>query len=172
MGKFCDQPDKIWPMESATPSQAQNSLSDRSLVGVIIVDHGSRRAESNDMLLEVVRSYQEQTHFEIVEPAHMELAHPSIADAFDRCVARGARNIVVMPYFLLPGRHWHKDIPELSRAAAAAHPGVTYLVTAPLGLDPRMNELIESRIDYCLAHAMGNVPECNVCEGTGRCTLK
>ena len=37
----------------------------------------------------------------IVEPAHMELAEPSIATAFARCVERGATTVVVFPYFLL-----------------------------------------------------------------------
>lgn len=159
-------------MEPVTPSHQPSSQPDGPLVGIVIVDHGSRRAESNDMLLEVVRNYQEQSHFDIIEPAHMELADPTIADAFDNCVARGAMRIIVMPYFLLPGRHWYKDIPELSAAAAARHPHVSHLVTAPLGLHPMMNQLIDARIDYCLGHATGQQPECIVCQGTGRCELQ
>src|SRR5438874_10113296 len=104
--------------------------------GVIVVDHGSRREESNAMLLDVVRDFAEATGMPIVEPAHMELAEPSIAAAFARCVERGATTVVVFPYFLLPGRHWNDDIPRLAAAAAANHPGVRYLVTAPFGLHP------------------------------------
>ena len=91
----------------------------------------------------------------IVEPAHMELAEPSIATAFDRCVTRGAKTVVVFPYFLLPGRHWHDDIPRLAAAAAQTHPGIRYLVTAPFGLHPLMNDVIRDRIENCLAHAAG-----------------
>lgn len=47
-------------------------------VGVIIVDHGSRRAEANDMLHDVVRKYHSFSSLKIVEPAHMELSEPSI----------------------------------------------------------------------------------------------
>ena len=92
-----------------------------AIVGVIIVDHGSRRRESNEMLHEATARFAAQSEFSIVEPAHMELAEPSIAQAFDRCVSRGATEVIVFPYFLSPGRHWTEDIPRL--AAAAGLPG-------------------------------------------------
>jgi sirohydrochlorin ferrochelatase len=145
---------------------------DAQPLGVILVDHGSRRDESNDMLLDVVREFTQATGLAIVETAHMELAEPSIATAFDRCVARGAKTVVVFPYFLLPGRHWHDDIPRLSAAAAKSHPGVRYLVTAPFGLHPLMNDVICSRIEHCLAHAEGQAETCDVCAGTGHCQIR
>src|SRR3972149_2395923 len=113
---------------------------DTDSLGVILVDHGSRRDESNELLLDVARQFAAASGPPIVEPAHMELAEPSIATAFGRCVARGAKTVVVFPYFLSPGRHWYDDIPRLAAAAAAAHPGVRHLVTAPLGLHPLMTE--------------------------------
>ena len=138
---------------------------------IIIVDHGSRRAESNDMLLEVVRQFRQLNDWPIVEPAHMELAAPSIADAYDRCVEQGAGTIVVHPYFLLPGRHWAQDIPQLTAEAAARHPGTRFVVTAPLGLHPGMAMVMQDRIKHCLAHVAGKADECEVCRGTGRCQL-
>ncbi len=140
--------------------------------GLIIVDHGSRREESNQMLEQFVEMFREHSPYQIVEPAHMELAEPSIATAFDRCVARGARRVLVAPYFLSPGKHWKKDIPELTLQAAEKHPGVGWVVGAPIGLHPLMAELIESRVDRCLEHIEGDAPECEVCEGMGRCTLR
>ena len=141
-------------------------------IGVIVVDHGSRREASNDMLLEVVRMFEGATAYEIVEPAHMELAEPSIATAFDKCVERGAEVVVCHPYFLLPGRHWNQDIPELTAAAAKKHPGVKWMVTAPLGLHPTMSSVMDSRIRHCLSHCLGEAEECEVCEGTGKCQLR
>ena len=114
--------------------------------GVIIVDHGSRRQESNELLLAVAAAYRRHAGFRIVEPAHMELAEPSIAAAFARCVEQGARRVVVFPYFLGPGRHWNEDIPRLAAAAAAAFPGVEHFVTAPLGLHPLLLQVIDQRI--------------------------
>ena len=117
---------------------------------ILIVDHGSRRGESNDMLLEVAVRFAAVSEHTIVEPAHMELAEPTIAQAFAKCVERGATRVVVFPYFLSPGRHWTEDIPALVRTAATQFPGVQWLVTAPFGLHPQMLTIMQDRIHNCL----------------------
>ncbi len=134
--------------------------------GIIIVDHGSRRAQSNELLEEVARQFAErfQQRFEIVEPAHMELAEPSIATAYARCVERGATAVVVCPFFLGPGKHWTKDIPELTAEAAAEHPGTRYHVTMPLGIDELILDLLAKRASHCT----GNGLTCDSCRGTIR----
>src|SRR5688500_421401 len=120
--------------------------------GIVIVDHGSRRAESNDMLEEVARLFARRfaERYEIVEPAHMELAEPSIATAYDRCVQRGATRVIVCPFFLGPGKHWTSDIPSLTVAAASKHPSTEYHVAPPLGIDDLMLELINKRVAGCI----------------------
>lgn len=115
-------------------------------IGVILVDHGSRFAEANALLEEVARMYQDIAGAAIVEPAHMELAEPTIAQAFAKCVAQGAREIVVHVYFLSPGRHSMEDIPRITREAAVRFPGVPYRLTQPLGLDARMALIIHRRV--------------------------
>lgn len=145
---------------------------DTEHLGIVIVDHGSKRAASNEMLERFVASFIEANDYPIVEPAHMELAEPSIAAAFGRCVERGATRVVICPYFLSPGKHWHTDIPALAKSAARDHPGVSYVVTAPIGLHPMMREVVASRIDHCLAHIAGEADECESCHGTGRCAMR
>jgi sirohydrochlorin ferrochelatase len=122
--------------------------------GIIIVDHGSRRSESNDLLLEVAEAYRRHSGWSIVEPAHMELAEPSIATAFAHCVERGAKLVVVFPYFLGPGRHWNEDIPNLAAEAALpfAARGVQHMVTEPLGLHPLILDVIDQRIAHAMDH--------------------
>lgn len=43
--------------------------------GVIIVDHGSRRQESNLMLNDFVTMFRARTGYRIVEPAHMLMGY-------------------------------------------------------------------------------------------------
>ncbi|KDO55190.1 hypothetical protein CISIN_1g023828mg [Citrus sinensis] len=117
-------------------SSSRDGVGDKD--GVIIVDHGSRRRESNLMLKQFVAMFREKTGYLIVEPAHMELAEPSIKDAFGSCVQQGANRVIVSPFFLFPGRHWCQDIPSLTAEAAKEHPGVPYIVTAPLGLHEQL----------------------------------
>ncbi|EAQ82176.1 CbiX/SirB N-terminal domain-containing protein [Blastopirellula marina] len=150
-------------MQSETPNH--------ETIGIVVVDHGSRRAASNDLLLEVVQLFRQTTGRPIVEAAHMELAEPSIAAAFARCVAQGAGLVIVHPYFLSPGRHWSEDIPRLAAQAAAQHPGVRHMVTAPLGLHQKMAEIMAERIEVCLARCRGEDVACGVCDEQTRCRL-
>lgn len=133
---------------------------------IVIVDHGSRRVESNQMLEEVARQFGEKfrERYDIVEAAHMELCEPSIASAYAACVKRGATRVVVLPFFLGPGKHWTKDIPSLTASAAAQHPGTQYHVAMPLGIDELILELLNKRAGFCDQHAY----TCESCRGTIR----
>jgi len=134
-------------------------------VGLIVVDHGSKKPAANDLLLEVAAMFKQVSGTKIVEPAHMELAEPSIEQAFDRCVAQGATMVVVHPYFLAPGRHSTTDIPRMTAEAAGKHAGVRFHVTQPLGLDEKIVQLMMQRIEHCLSRSY----ECDYCRGTGCC---
>lgn len=135
--------------------------------GIVIVDHGSRLPESNQMLEELARQFAERfaDKYAIVEPAHMELAEPSIATAFARCVQRGAKRVVVCPFFLGPGKHWNFDIPRLAADAAAAYPQVQYHVSQTLGIDELILDLLDKRASHCVE----NDYVCDACRGTLRC---
>lgn len=138
-----------------------------SKIGIVIVDHGSRREESNQMLERIAELFSERfgQKYDIVEPAHMELAEPSIATAYDRCVKRGAQRVVVCPFFLGPGKHWTQDIPRLASEAAATHPQTSYHVTQTLGIDDLILDLLEKRARHCVEHHFA----CESCRGTIRC---
>ena len=114
---------------------------------LIIVDHGSRVEQANEMLVQVAELLRDKRslEFEIINFCHMELAEPTIGQAFDDCVSKGARHIVVHPYFLAPGRHSTQDIPNMVKDAAAKHSGVTYHVTEPLGIHENIIEVILER---------------------------
>src|SRR5580658_8989768 len=117
-----------WASEKANRSQQVKTA-------IVIVDHGSRRAESNQMLEEIARLFAKRfaEKYEIVEPAHMELAEPSISTAYAACVKRGAERVVICPFFLGPGKHWTEDIPRLTAHAAAKFPQTKYHVAPTLG---------------------------------------
>src|SRR5579884_2535770 len=113
---------------------------------LILVDHGSVVKEANDMLAEIADMVKRSSReFDIVLYAHMELAEPKISQAFDACVAEGAKEIIVHPYFLAPGRHSTQDIPSMVKDAAKKHPNVSYRITEPLGVHPNIIDVILER---------------------------
>lgn len=112
---------------------------------ILIVDHGSRRAEANAMLEEVALLVRQKRPGLIVHIAHMELAEPTIEQGVQACIDSGATEIVVHPYMLSPGRHATQDIPHLAQEAAKSFPHITLTTTAPLGLHQKLADVVLER---------------------------
>jgi sirohydrochlorin ferrochelatase len=114
--------------------------------GILIVDHGSRKKEANDMLICMANLLQTMTGPEVVvRHAHMELADPDVASGFAECIRGGATNVTVFPYMLSPGRHSTADIPRMVSEAARRFPHVTFSVTPAFGVHEKLAELILDR---------------------------
>uniref|UniRef100_A0A7S0ZFC5 Sirohydrochlorin ferrochelatase n=1 Tax=Timspurckia oligopyrenoides TaxID=708627 RepID=A0A7S0ZFC5_9RHOD len=89
-------------------------------MAIVVVDHGSRRAQSNEALNDMAevlfqRAQERCPNLSLVsvEPAHMELASPTIYDAMRKCIQDNASQVLIVPYFLSKGKHIVRDIPEL-----------------------------------------------------------
>ncbi len=136
---------------------------------IIIVDHGSRRVAANRMLEDVANLLRTLTS-DPVYTAHMELADPTIRQAFAAAVAAGADNVFVFPYFLSPGRHSREDIPRLCAEAAHDHPDLAWHCTGPIGPDPLMAQLVLRRIEHCerSGYTCEGCPDHAICEKTAR----
>jgi len=114
---------------------------------LILIDHGSRLDEANKLIERIAERIRERGRFSIVEIAHMEIAEPTLDRAFTRCVERGAKRIVIVPYFLASGNHVTNDIPRLAAEAAAKHAGIEWKLAEPLGLDERLVDVVLARAE-------------------------
>lgn len=138
-------------------------------VGVVVVDHGSRLAASNLWIHELAKLYLAESNYSIVEPAHMELAEPTIDQAVRRCVEQGAETIVLSPYFFFPGKHWKNDLPKIFKESLDSFDGVDGFVAAPLGLDAKIVQVLVSRIEHCSMRLRGESDGCQVCTDATGC---
>lgn len=135
-------------------------------IGVVVVDHGSKRREANAMLddvaqmcrnMFVLQSYEAQPNIVAVEKAHMELVKPSVEDAVTTCVKKHKVDVVVVaPYFLSKGRHIQEDIPRLVEKAQAMYPEVVCVMAEPIGLDARVVDVVHSRVKDALVEVLVN----------------
>lgn len=113
---------------------------------ILLVDHGSRKSEANEMLISMAELVQSMVGPDvIVRAAHMELAEPSIAAGFASCVEGGATEVIVFPYMLSPGKHSTSDIPRMVAEVAVEHPDVSYSVTEAFGIHEKLGEIILMR---------------------------
>ena len=112
----------------------------------MIVDHGSRSAPANEVVVEVARLVQVRAGDRAaVRFAHLELGEPGLPAVIDECVAAGALVVSVQPFFLAPGKHAGKDIPEMVAAARSRHPHVEFELGRVIGADPLLAELVAAR---------------------------
>lgn len=135
----------------------------KEIVGVLLIDHGSKRSSSNLRLEKLRDIYQDRSpaHYS-VKAAHMEIAEPSIQHQIREFCNEGVKKIVCHPYFLSPGRHVLEDIPELIEEAVEAMKkegieDLEVLTTDPVGskLD-LMVGLIATMVDDTLGVAEDN----------------
>ena len=115
-------------------------------LAIVLLDHGSRRREANEQLEELARRAAARRPDAQIRIAHLEVTEPRLAQAIDECVAAGATEVIVHPFFLAPGRHTTEDIPRQAAAARERHPQVTIATTPPLGLSDAMVEIVLERI--------------------------
>src|SRR5579871_6870107 len=117
-----------------------------STTAILLIAHGSRHEPANDDLRRMARAIAGLGAYPVVEPAFLELADPDIPAAGAACVARGASRVLMIPYFLAAGVHLVRDLTASRDALAAEHPGVEFLLGAPLGPHPILQELVMERV--------------------------
>jgi len=113
--------------------------------GIVVFAHGSRIASANDAVRAVTADLMKAGSFDQVETAFLELGHPDLAEAVARLVGRGARRIVVIPYFLTLGTHLERDLPALVNRMAGQYKGVEFVVTPPLDGHPALLQILLDR---------------------------
>lgn len=114
------------------------------MTALLLVAHGSRRMESNEEVRYLTDRLRERAggRFDWVGHAFLELAEPSIPQAVTQAAEAGAREVLVLPYFLSAGRHVVKDIPEEVAAALREHPGLKVQVAPYLGAMAGVSDLL------------------------------
>jgi len=124
-----------------------SSLREVSARAVVLLDHGSREPAANAQLDALAALVAARLPGRRVAVAHMELATPTLAEAAARCVREGAREVVVAPCFLAPGRHVREDLPRLVAELERTHPGVAFKLAAPLGEHPGLADALAARAE-------------------------
>ena len=113
---------------------------------LLIVAHGSRRAQSNEEVAALAETIREKCSddYPVVHAGFLELAEPSIPDGVTKCINDGANTVTVLPYFLNSGRHVVEDVPEMLEQARLQHPDAEITLAPHLGASSMMLDLVIS----------------------------
>lgn len=112
---------------------------------LLLIAHGSRHAEANADLEHVAVAMRRRGGFAFVQPAYLDLAHPTIDEGGERCVAAGAAGVVLLPYFLSPGVHVRRDLADARDRLSGRFPSVEFRLAEPLGRHPLLLEVVAER---------------------------
>ncbi len=122
---------------------------------IIILGHGSRVPDASYAMQEVAKGIQDKHGYSIIEICYMSRLGPHFDETFDKCVERGATEVILVPYFLHEGLHMKVDIPTMMQCATERHPRIRLVLGKPLGYDEVLIELVHRRI--CESEALCDV---------------
>jgi sirohydrochlorin cobaltochelatase len=130
-------------------------MSKKQKLAYLFIAHGTRDREGISALFKFVGEFRETFTDRWVEPAFLDLSRPSIPEAIESCVEKGAEEIFILPLMFFPGRHIKKDIPSEILEAKRRFPQVDFHYAGALALasgqagrfsEPKMFELLRSKI--------------------------
>ncbi len=111
---------------------------------VLLVGRGSTDPDANAEIAKVARLFWEGRGLGAVEYAFVSLAEPGVPAALERCRRLGARRIVVLPYFLLPGVLPDRVV-EQAGAYGAQHPELDVSCGGLIGDSDALADLVLER---------------------------
>jgi sirohydrochlorin ferrochelatase len=115
------------------------------MTALLLIAHGSRRAEANADLEHVAAQMRQRGGYGHVQCSYLELTEPGIHAGGVACVQAGATAVVMLPYFLSPGVHVRDDLTEAKAQLEAEFSGVRFRLAEPLGRHPKLIDIVAER---------------------------
>lgn len=116
---------------------------------ILLLGHGSPKNGANN-LDQVGKMLHAMMHPGCIEDcvrvAYLQFAEPDIPAAIKESIAKGAKKIILHPFFLSAGMHVTKDIPGMIEEARAMFPDVKFIYTEPLGNHEKLAQIVLERI--------------------------
>jgi cobalt transport protein ATP-binding subunit len=113
---------------------------------MLVVGHGTRDADGVDEFWALASAIGAAAGDLLTGFGFIELASPTVDEAIDDLVTRGATEIVSVPLVLLAAGHLKNDGPAALARARARHPEVHFHLARDLGIEPYVLETATDRI--------------------------
>lgn len=110
---------------------------------IVVFGHGSSVPAANEAVRVIAARAAREGAWDLYETAFLE-ADPRLDAAVSKLAAAGARQILVLPYFLTLGIHLQRDLPKLvDELSRNFH--VDIRVAAPLDGHPELSRILVDR---------------------------
>lgn len=118
---------------------------------VILFSHGSTLCGAGENLKHLTQRLESEGMAPIVEVGFLNYSEPSFEAAFEKCVARGATQITIAPYFLVAGYFVKVSLPPKIAAMSQQFPEVGVVVADAL----KDHEKLAPALLACAERAQG-----------------
>lgn len=113
---------------------------------IVLLGHGSIRESANVEIRGLWKLIMEQMPEYHIQGAFVEVAEPLLDDVIGTLATEGVRKVVIVPLFLTRGHHMLNGIPEALEKLRNQYPQMELVLTAHLGSDPLIAEIVKNRI--------------------------
>jgi len=109
---------------------------------LILFSHGSLLCGAGEALDAHAARLRAGGGWDTVSVGYLNYSEPTFAQSVAECAASGATDVLVLPFFLVPGFFVTKSLPEQLATARAAHPEMTFTVAEAIGFDPGLADAL------------------------------
>ena len=113
---------------------------------LLLVGHGSRGREGNKETINFAAQWRERHPDWRIEVCFIEHAEVLLDEGLDRA-ARGARQVLVLPFILNAAGHVKMELPHALEEARQRHPGVEFAVTRHLGMGRDIFAVLQGQLE-------------------------
>ncbi len=110
--------------------------------GVLIIAHGSRTIEANEIFADVVQHVKNTLTDTVVIGSSMKFTKLNIKDSLMELINKGIMDITIVPYFLFDGEHVTVDIPKEVDEILKNYPKVVVSYTTSIGKSPKIKDIV------------------------------
>ena len=118
--------------------------------GILILAHGSRERETEIVFNKIADMTKEKVNEAIIETAFLQFSDVNLEKGLDNLIARGVKEIKVIPYFLFSGVHIRENIPKKIEKYLEDKPNIKVIVGEVLGDDSRLADILADKINKYL----------------------
>lgn len=120
---------------------------------LILFSHGSLLCGAGEALDAHAERLRQTGQWDKVAVGYMNYSEPTFAESVAECAASGATQILVLPFFLVPGYFVTRSLPDHLEQAKAAHPELKFTVAEAIGFDPSLADALIASAQSPLALA-------------------
>jgi sirohydrochlorin cobaltochelatase len=125
-------------------------MTSQTAPALVVLSHGSTLCGAADTVREHARRLAASGEWSRVAVAFLNYTPPRFAEVAASLAAQGVQRIVVLPYFLVPGKFVRENLQREVEEARRCHPQLAISVAAAIGYDPALADAIAQ----LAAHAM------------------